>query len=143
LNFKRRPFHRERVRSTIEEYADVRAVRHSRRCDGDQHLVPNVKEVAWRFGNYPDMSHASSRLAARSRRSADTKLSPNQTDIARNARAVSTPAPTRSRPFNTLMGMAVDVETRQQIIGNVQAAVRACEHEARARRLRLESHPVP
>ena len=85
---------------------------------------PNVKEGGVAFGNYPDMS---ARVVAACRKVTAkpliTKLSPNQTDIAANARACMEAGTDGFAVINTLMGMAIDVETRQPIIGNVQGGL--------------------
>jgi dihydroorotate dehydrogenase (NAD+) catalytic subunit len=52
-----------------------------------------------------------------------TKLSPNQTDIAANARACIDAGTDGLAVVNTLMGMAIDVEARRPIIGNVQGGL--------------------
>jgi len=52
-----------------------------------------------------------------------TKLSPNQTDIAANARACIEAGTDALSVINTLMGMAIDVETRQPILGNIQGGL--------------------
>jgi len=112
--------------STIEEYAEV-----ARRFDDSpidaleiNISCPNVKEGGVAFGNYPDMS---ARVVAACRavthKPLITKLSPNQTDIAANARACIEAGTDAFAVINTLMGMAVDVETRRPIIGNVQGGL--------------------
>ena len=112
--------------STIEEYAEV-----ARRFDDSpidaleiNISCPNVKEGGVAFGNYPDMS---ARVVAACRRVTNkpliTKLSPNQTDIAANARACIEAGTDAFAVINTLMGMAVDTESRRPIIGNVQGGL--------------------
>ncbi len=112
--------------STVEEYADV-----TRRFDDSpidameiNISCPNVREGGVAFGNYPDMS---ARVVAACRAVTDkpliTKLSPNQTDIAANARACIDAGSDGFAVINTIMGMAVDVETRRPIIGNVQGGL--------------------
>ena len=112
--------------STIEEYAEV-----ARRFDDSpidameiNISCPNVKEGGVAFGNHPDMSarvvEACRKVTAKP---LITKLSPNQTDIAANARACMEAGTDGFAVINTLMGMAVDVETRQPIIGNVQGGL--------------------
>ena len=112
--------------STIEEYAEV-----ARRFDDSpidameiNISCPNVKEGGVAFGNYPDMS---ARVVAACRKVTSkpliTKLSPNQTDIRANARACIEAGTDAFAAINTLMGMAIDVETRQPIIGNVQGGL--------------------
>jgi len=112
--------------STVEEYAEV-----ARRFDDSpidameiNISCPNVKEGGVAFGNYPDMS---ARVVEACRKVTSkpliTKLSPNQTDIAANARACIEAGTDGLSVINTLMGMAVDVETRRPIIGNVQGGL--------------------
>ncbi|MFS8608422.1 MAG: dihydroorotate dehydrogenase [Gammaproteobacteria bacterium] len=112
--------------STVEEYAEV-----TRRFDDSpidameiNISCPNVKEGGVAFGNYPDMS---ARVVEACRKATSkpliTKLSPNQTDIAANARACIEAGTDGLSVINTLMGMAVDVETRRPIIGNVQGGL--------------------
>jgi len=112
--------------STIEEYAEV-----TRRFDDSpidaieiNISCPNVKEGGVAFGNYPDMSAKVVEACRRvTRKPLITKLSPNQTDIAANARACIEAGTDAFAVINTLMGMAVDVETRRPILGNVQGGV--------------------
>ena len=112
--------------STIEEYAEV-----ARRFDDSpidameiNISCPNVKEGGVAFGNYPDMS---ARVVAACRAVTSkpliTKLSPNQTDIVANARACIDAGTDGLSVINTIMGMAIDVETRRPIIGNVQGGL--------------------
>src|SRR5690606_23292839 len=112
--------------STIEEYVEV-----TRRFDASpidaieiNISCPNVKEGGVAFGNYPDMSARVVEACRRvTRKPLITKLSPNQTDIAANARACIEAGTDAFAVINTLMGMAVDVETRRPIIGNVQGGL--------------------
>ena len=112
--------------STVEEYARV-----TRRFDDSpidameiNISCPNVREGGVAFGNYPDMS---GRVVAACRGATDkpliVKLSPNQTDIAANARACIDAGADGLAVVNTVMGMAIDVETRRPIIGNVQGGL--------------------
>jgi len=112
--------------STIEEYAEV-----ARRFDDSpidameiNISCPNVKEGGVAFGNYPDMSARVVEACRKvTRKPLITKLSPNQTDIAANARACIGAGSDAFAVINTLMGMAIDVERRQPIIGNVQGGL--------------------
>ena len=52
-----------------------------------------------------------------------TKLSPNQTDIAENARRCIEAGSDAFAVINTLMGMAIDIESRTPRIGNNQAGL--------------------
>ena len=85
---------------------------------------PNIKEGGVSFGNYPDMSakvveacrrHTSKPLIA--------KLSPNQTDIQENARMCIEAGADALAVINTIMGMAIDTEKREPIIGNVRGGL--------------------
>jgi dihydroorotate dehydrogenase (NAD+) catalytic subunit len=52
-----------------------------------------------------------------------TKLSPNQTDIAENARRCIDAGSDAFAVINTLMGMAIDIEARTPYIGNNQGGL--------------------
>lgn len=73
------------------------------------------------FGNDPDMS---ARVVEVCRKVTDkpliTKLSPNQTDIAYNASRCIDAGTDALAVINTLMGMAIDIESRSPVIGNNQ-----------------------
>lgn len=112
--------------STIEEYIEV-----TRRFDGSpidaieiNISCPNVKEGGVAFGNDPDMSaRVVAACRAVTRKPIITKLSPNQTDIAENARRCIEAGTDGFAVINTLMGMAIDAESRTPIIGNVQGGL--------------------
>lgn len=112
--------------STIEEYIEV-----TRRFDDSpidaieiNISCPNVKEGGVAFGNDPAMS-ARVVEACRSvtRKPLITKLSPNQTDIADNARRCIEAGSDAFAVINTLMGMAIDIESRTPYIGNNQGGL--------------------
>ncbi|MEJ2513904.1 MAG: dihydroorotate dehydrogenase [Gammaproteobacteria bacterium] len=112
--------------STIDEYVEVTRRFDDSPIDGIEINIscPNVKEGGVAFGNYPDMS---ARVVAACRRVTSkpliTKLSPNQTDIAENARRCIEAGTDAFSVINTVMGMAVDVERRAPVIGNVQGGL--------------------
>jgi dihydroorotate dehydrogenase (NAD+) catalytic subunit len=112
--------------STIDEYYEV-----TRRFDdSDIDAIeiniscPNVKQGGVAFGNDPDMS---ARVVEACRKATNkpliTKLSPNQTDIADNARRCIEAGSDAFAVINTLMGMAIDIESRTPIIGNNQGGL--------------------
>jgi len=112
--------------STVEEYGEV-----TRRFDDSpidaieiNISCPNVKEGGVAFGNDPNMS-AQVVAACRSatRKPLITKLSPNQTDIATNAKACLEAGSDAFAAINTLMGMAIDSESRAPILGNNQGGL--------------------
>ena len=112
--------------STVEEYTEV-----TRRFDDSpidaieiNISCPNVKEGGVAFGNDPAMS---ARVVEACRRVTQkpliTKLSPNQTDIAENARRCIDAGSDAFAVINTLMGMAIDIDARKPIIGNNQGGL--------------------
>ena len=112
--------------SAIEDYVEV-----TRRFDYSpidaieiNISCPNIKEGGVQFGNYPEMS---ARVVAACRRVTTkpliTKLSPNQTDIRENARRCIEAGSDGLAVINTIMGMAIDIETRRPVIGNVQGGL--------------------
>lgn len=112
--------------STVEEYAEVTRVFDDSPIDAMEINIscPNVKEGGVTFGNDPDMS---ARVVEACRRMTDkpliTKLSPNQTDIAENARRCIEAGTDAFAVINTLMGMAIDTEIREPVIGNNQGGL--------------------
>jgi dihydroorotate dehydrogenase (NAD+) catalytic subunit len=112
--------------STIEEYAEV-----TRRFDDSpidaieiNISCPNVKAGGVAFGNDPDMSaRVVAACRAVTKKPLITKLSPNQTDIADNARRCIEAGTDAFAVINTLMGMAIDIEQRMPVIGNNQGGL--------------------
>jgi dihydroorotate dehydrogenase (NAD+) catalytic subunit len=112
--------------SSVEEYFEV-----TRRFDDSpidameiNISCPNVKEGGVAFGN--DLKMSAQVVAAcrkATRKPLITKLSPNQTDIAANARACLEAGADAFSVINTLMGMAVDIESRTPVIGNNQGGL--------------------
>ena len=85
---------------------------------------PNVEEGGLVFGNDPVMS---ARVVEVCRRATAkplfTKLSPNQTDVAENARRCIEAGTDGLAVVNTFVGMAIDVETGRPVIGAVRAGL--------------------
>ncbi len=112
--------------STIEEYVEVTRRFDQSRIDAIEINIscPNVKEGGVAFGNYPDMSAQVVAACRRvTRKPLITKLSPNQTDIKENARRCIEAGTDAFAVINTMMGMAVDVNKRRPVIGNVQGGL--------------------
>ena len=112
--------------STIEEYVEV--TRRFDQSDIDAIEIniscPNVKEGGVAFGNYPEASaRVVAACRAATRKPLITKLSPNQTDIRENARRCIEAGSDALAVINTVMGMAVDVDSRRPVIGNVQGGL--------------------
>jgi len=112
--------------STIEEYRYVTQRFNDSPIDAIEINIscPNVKEGGVAFGNDPEMS---ARVVSACREVTDkpliTKLSPNQTDIAHNARLCIEAGSDAFAVINTLMGMAIDIENRRPVIGNNQGGL--------------------
>ena len=112
--------------NTVDEYAEIARIFDDSPIDAMEINIscPNVKEGGVAFGNDPDMS---ARVVATCRKQTNkpliTKLSPNQTDIAENARRCVEAGTDAFAVINTLMGMAIDIEKRQPIIGNNQGGL--------------------
>jgi dihydroorotate dehydrogenase (NAD+) catalytic subunit len=112
--------------STIEEYVEVTRRFDQSPIDAIEINIscPNVKEGGVAFGNYPDMSAQVVQACRRvTNKPLITKLSPNQTDIRENARCCIEAGSDALSVINTIMGMAIDVNTRRPVIGNIQGGL--------------------
>ncbi|HDP89845.1 MAG TPA: dihydroorotate dehydrogenase [Thioalkalivibrio sp.] len=126
LNFDETRFIANVSGSTVEEYYEVTRLFDDSPIDAIEINIscPNVKEGGVAFGNNPDMS---ARVVEACRKATGkpliTKLSPNQTDIAENARRCIEAGTDGFAVINTLMGMAIDIESRAPVIGNNQGGL--------------------
>jgi len=112
--------------STIEEYVRVTRKFDASPIDAIEVNIscPNVKEGGVAFGNDPDMSaRVIEACRANTRKPLIAKLSPNQTDIQQNARRCIEAGADALAVINTLMGMAIDIDKRAPVIGNVQGGL--------------------
>jgi len=126
LDFSETRFFANVSGSTVEEYervtkrfddSDIDAIEINISC-------PNVKEGGVAFGNDPEMSaRVVAACRAQTSKPIITKLSPNQTDIQENARLCIEAGTDGFAVINTLMGMAIDSETRKPVIGNVRGGL--------------------
>jgi len=126
LNFEETRFIANVCGSTIEEYREVTRIFDDSPIDAIEINIscPNVKEGGVAFGNDPDMSaRVVAACRAATRKPLITKLSPNQTEIAENARRCIEAGSDALAVINTLMGMAVNIETRRPVIGNNQGGL--------------------
>lgn len=126
LNFGETRFIANVCGSTIEEYREVTRIFDDSPIDAIEINIscPNVKEGGVAFGNDPDMSaRVVAACRAVTRKPLITKLSPNQTDIAENARRCIEAGSDALAVINTLMGMAVNIETCRPVIGNNQGGL--------------------
>ena len=112
--------------STVEEYAEVTRLFDDSPIDAIEINIscPNVKEGGVVFGNDPAMSAKVVEVCrAATKKPLITKLSPNQTNIAENARLCIEAGTDGFAVINTLMGMAIDIENRIPIIGANQGGL--------------------
>jgi len=109
--------------STVQEYVEV--VKRLSRCRGIDMLeinisCPNVEEGGLAFGSKPQSAHACiKQIKDHTSYPIIAKLSPNVTDIVEVACAVEEAGANAVSLINTLIGMAIDVEERKPILGNV------------------------
>lgn len=108
---------------SVEDYAEI-----ARRLDpyDDIHAIevniscPNVKKGGVAFGTVPEMAGKVTRAVKdNTSKPVIIKLSPNVTDIKKMAIAVEQGGADSICLINTLIGMAIDVETRSPILANV------------------------
>ena len=112
--------------STIEEYIRVTQRFDDSPIDAIEINIscPNVKEGGVAFGNDPEMSaRVVEACRAFTRKPLITKLSPNQTDIAENARRCIEAGSDAFAVINTLMGMSIDIDARLPHLGNNQGGL--------------------
>ena len=126
LDFSETRFFANVSGSTVEEYARVTKQFDDSDIDAIEINIscPNVKKGGVAFGNDPEMSaRVVAACRAQTSKPIITKLSPNQTDIQENARLCIEAGTDGFAAINTLMGMAIDCETRKPIIGNVRGGL--------------------
>jgi dihydroorotate dehydrogenase (NAD+) catalytic subunit len=112
--------------STIEDYAVVTKRFDDSAIDAIEINIscPNIKEGGVHFGNYPEMSAKVIEACRRqTKKPIIAKLSPNQTDIQENARLCIEAGSDGLAVINTIMGMAIDIETRKPFIDNVRGGL--------------------
>jgi dihydroorotate dehydrogenase (NAD+) catalytic subunit len=112
--------------STIDDYVAVTKRFEDSPIDAIEINIscPNIKEGGVQFGNVPEMSaRVVAACRAVTRKPIITKLSPNQTDIQENARLCIEAGSDAFAVINTIMGMAIDIEKREPVIGNVQGGL--------------------
>jgi dihydroorotate dehydrogenase (NAD+) catalytic subunit len=108
---------------TIEEYVEV--VKKLNPCKGIDMLeinisCPNVKEGGLAFGARCESAQACVKQVKQiSGFPIIVKLSPNVTDIVEIARSIEEAGADAISLINTLVGMAIDVEKRRPVLGNI------------------------
>ncbi len=126
LDFTETRFFANVCGSTIEEYAEVTRRFHDSPIDAMEINIscPNVKKGGVEFGNQPETSgRVIEACRAATTKPIIAKLSPNQTDIAANARACIDAGADALSVINTVMGMAIDINRQEPVLGNRSGGV--------------------
>jgi dihydroorotate dehydrogenase (NAD+) catalytic subunit len=121
LDFTETRFFANVCGSTIDEYAEVTRRYDDSPIDAMEINIscPNVKQGGVEFGNDPASSaQVVAACRAATNKPLIAKLSPNQTDIAANARACIDAGANALSVINTVMGMAVDIDSERPVLGN-------------------------
>ena len=108
--------------SSVEEYGEM-----ARKLDIDgvdavevNISCPNVKEGGIVFGTKPEAAAAVTRaVKSHTSKTVIVKLSPNVTDVVEMAKAVESAGADVISMINTITGMAIDINTRKPILGNI------------------------
>lgn len=108
--------------ANVEEYAYMA----ERLAESDVDMLevniscPNVKAGGVAFGTSPECAGEVVReMRGRTKKPLMVKLSPNVTDIAEIARAVEAEGADAVSLINTLLGMRIDIKTRQPVLHNI------------------------
>ena len=126
LDFEETRFIANLSGSTIEEYEEITRIFDDSPIDAMEINIscPNIKKGGLEFGNEPLMSAKVVEACRRAtKKPLITKLSPNQTDIAENARCCIESGTDGFAVINTITGMAIDIEKRKPIINNNQGGL--------------------
>ena len=106
--------------STVEEYVAVTKKFNRSSVSGIELNIscPNVKRGGMEFGNDPEMSARVVEACKKvTKKPLITKLSPNQTDIQKNARYCIEAGTDGLSVINTISGMAIDIQSQSLVLG--------------------------
>ena len=107
--------------STLEEYVAVTKKFNRSSVSGIELNIscPNVKKGGMEFGNDPEMSARVVEACKKvTKKPLITKLSPNQTDIQKNASYCIEAGTDGLSVINTISGMAIDIQSQSPVLGN-------------------------
>jgi dihydroorotate dehydrogenase (NAD+) catalytic subunit len=111
---------------SLEEYAEVTRIFDDSPVQAIEVNIscPNVKKGGAAFGNDP---HMSAQVVEACRKVTNkpliVKMSPNQTDVAANAKGCIEAGADVISAINTLMGMSIDIHSRRPDLGNNQGGL--------------------
>jgi len=126
LDFKETRFIANVCGSTIDDYAAITQRFDDSPIDAIEINIscPNISEGGVHFGNVPEMSaRVVAACRAQTSKPIITKLSPNQSDIRENARVCIEAGSDAFAVINTVTGMAIDIEQRTPVLGNVRGGL--------------------
>ena len=112
--------------SSIKEYARITELFDDSPVDAMEINIscPNVHKDGAMFGDDPDLSaRVVEACRPMTRKPLIAKLSPNQTHIAENARRCIEAGSNALSVINTIMAMAIDIDTRRPVLGNNQGGL--------------------
>jgi len=112
--------------NTVDDYCRMAEILSDADIDAIELNVscPNVKEGCLMFGSTADgIYKVTSAVRKVCRKTLIVKLSPNVTDIAEMARAGEAAGADCISLINTILGMAIDINTRRPILGNVMGGL--------------------
>ncbi len=112
--------------ATVEEFGELAALFDDSPVSAIEINVscPNVRRGGMEFGNDPELCARVIELCkSRTGKPLITKLSPNQTDVAANARRCLEAGSDAFAVINTVAGMAIDPERRRPILGYNQGGL--------------------
>jgi len=107
--------------STVEEYVAVTKKFNRSSVSGIELNIscPNVKRGGMEFGNDPEMSARVVEACKKvTKKPLIAKLSPNQTDIQKNASYCIEAGTDGLSVINTIRGMAIDIQSQSPVLGN-------------------------
>ena len=107
--------------STVEEYVAVTKKFNRSSVSGIELNIscPNVKRGGMEFGNDPEMSARVVEACKKvTKKPLITKLSPNQTEIQKNASDCIEAGTDGLSVINTISGMAIDIQSQSPVLGN-------------------------
>ena len=109
--------------TTIEDYVELASLLETIRGVAGIELnisCPNVEKGGMQFGTSPEMVYDIVKsVKNKTHVPVIPKLSPNVTDIREIARAAEAGGADAISMINTLQGMAVDIETKRPVLGNI------------------------
>lgn len=112
--------------NTVDDYCRMAEILSDADIDAIELNVscPNVKEGCLMFGSTADgIYKVTSAVRKVCRKTLIVKLSPNVTNIAEMARAGEAAGADCISLINTILGMAIDINTRRPILGNVMGGL--------------------